>query len=195
VQLNVFRLLSFGKTKDFVFMALTKENKSKVIVETKELLENSKLTVLASYSGITVKSLQELRAKSLDSNTNIKVIKNRLFKIAAASNEQWNNVDFSYLTGQIIYAFNPDDEVAPAKTLAEFSSTNPSLLFVGAITQDGQFLSPDDVKAIAVLPNKDQIRAMLVGTISAPLVGFINVLNGSLLGLLNVLSARSENIT
>jgi large subunit ribosomal protein L10 len=177
-------------------MALTKEKKVEVISEAKDLISSSKLTVLASYSGISVKAMQSLRANSAENNTTIRVIKNRLFKKAASQNDNWkSNFTGDFLTGQVLYAFNPDDEVSPAKVLAEFSKTNPTLEFIGAITQDGTFIGPDDVKSLASLPSKDQLRAQLVGTIAAPLTGFINVMNGSLRGVINVLNARSESIS
>jgi large subunit ribosomal protein L10 len=92
----------------------------------------------------------------------------------------------------LLYAFNSEDEVAPAQNLQAFAKTNPTLEFVGAITADGQFMSAEDVKALANLPSKEQLRAMLVGTIAAPLSGFVNVLSGNIRGVLNVLNARAE---
>jgi len=53
----------------------------------------------------------------------------------------------------ILYAFNNDDEVAPAQILNTFSKANPSLEFVGAINGEGSFISADEVKALAVLPS------------------------------------------
>ena len=173
-------------------MALLKEKKVEVIAEVTELLASSKLTVVANYPGTTVKAMQSLRNQSVESDTKIKVIKNRLLIKAIQANDVLKAIDTSSIKGQLLYAFNSNDEVAPAQVLANFAKTEPQLTFVGAITADGQFIGPEDVSALASLPSKDQLRAQLVGTIAAPLSGFVNVLSGNVRGVLNVLNARAE---
>lgn len=175
-------------------MALTKAKKQDVISEVEQLLANSKLTVVAQYQGTTVKALQQLRKEAKESNTTVKVIKNRLVRKAIANNPTFKDVDTSILTNQLIYSFNNEDEVAPAQVLATFKKTNPTIVFVGAFNADGQFVPAEDVIALANLPSKDQLRAQLVGTIAAPLTGFANVVNANIRSVLNVLQARAESI-
>ncbi len=176
-------------------MALTKDKKTEVVEEISALLENSKLTVAAKYAGTSVKAMQELRRSGKENGTVIKVVKNRLVVKAVQNSQKLKEADTAALTDMLIYAFNDEDEVAPAQTLANFAKTNPSIEFVGAFTGDGTFIPAEDVKALASLPSKDQLRAMLVGTIAAPLSGFANVLAGNVRGVLNVLNARSEQLT
>jgi large subunit ribosomal protein L10 len=175
-------------------MALSKDKKTEVVSKVSDLLGSSKLTVVAKYSGTSVKSMQELRRTAQGSQTTVSVVKNRLVKKALAGNDRFKELDSSLLNGQLMYAFNPIDEVAPAQVLANFAKNQPQIEFVGAISADGQMLSADDVKALAALPSKDQLRAQLVGTISAPLSGFVNVMSGNVRGVLNVLSARADSI-
>jgi large subunit ribosomal protein L10 len=175
-------------------MALNKEQKAAVVAEVRDLLLGSKLTVIAEYRGVDVKSMQSLRKSAKENSTIIKVVKNRLVKQALSQNDILKNVDTSKLKEQLLYAFNTEDEVAPAQALNSFAKTQPNLIFVGAITADGNFIDANDVKQLADLPSKDQLRAQLIGTISAPLNGFANVLTGNLRGVLNVLSARVDNI-
>lgn len=175
-------------------MALTKQQKQDIVEEVSQLLDNSKLTVVAKYQGTTVKSIQELRKSAKDNHTTVKVFKNRLVIKAINSSERLASIDTSGLNGQLMYAFNSEDEVAPAQALANFAKTNTNIEFVGAITSDGQFIGSDDVKALASLPSKDQLRAQLVGTIAAPISGFVNVLNGNLRGVLNALNARADQL-
>ncbi len=175
-------------------MALTKDKKHSVVSDISELLGSSKLTVVAAYQGTPVKALQQLRRTGRDNGTVIKVVKNRLVIKAIEGRDNLKSVDTSALNGMLLYAFNSEDEVAPAQVLANFAKTQPSLEFVGAITNDGQFIDSEDVKALASLPTKDQLRGMLVGTIAAPLSGFVNVLAGNVRGVLNVLNARASAI-
>jgi len=175
-------------------MALTKTKKDEVVAEVSELLTSSKLTVVAAYQGTTVKALQTLRRDASGNGTQVRVIKNRLVIKAIEGNDGFKQADTSALTGQLLYAFNSEDEVAPAQALAAFGKTNPTLQFVGAYDADGTFMAVEDVIALAALPSKEQLRGMLVGTIAAPLSGFVNVLSGNVRGVLNVLNARAEAI-
>jgi large subunit ribosomal protein L10 len=175
-------------------MALTKDKKQQVVAEVAELLSASKLTVVAKYEGTGVKALQQLRRDARASGTQVKVVKNRLVIQALKATDKLKDTDTSALEGMLLYAFNGEDEVAPAQNLDAFAKTNPTLQFVGAIDADGNFLPVDDVKALAALPSKEQLRGMLVGTIGAPLSGFVNVLAGNVRGVMNVLNARAEAI-
>jgi len=176
-------------------MALDRNKKVQVVSEVGELLDSSKLTVVAKYAGTSVKSLQQLRAQSADSGTQVRVVKNRLFKRALQGNNKFKDVDLGLLNGQLLYAFNSGDEVAPAQNLAVFAKEQPQIEFVGGFNGDGQILSAEELNALAILPSKDQLRAQLIGTLSAPLSGFANVLSGNVRSILNVLSARSEQIS
>jgi len=176
-------------------MALSKEKKAEVVGEVKELLDSSKMTVFAKYSGTTVKSMQQLRSQSKETGTVVKVVKNRLFKQALAQSGKFEGLDIGDLNGQLLYAFNSEDEVAPAQSLANFAKTQTQIEFVGGLNADGQLLSAEDIKALASLPSKDMLRAQLVGTIGAPISGFVNVLAGNVRGVLNVLNARADQLS
>lgn len=176
-------------------MALTKDKKQQVVSEVTELLNDSKLTVVAKYEGTGVKEMQQLRRDARQSGTKVKVVKNRLVVQALKGTAKLQDTDTVALEGMLLYAFNSEDEVAPAQSLHQFAKKNPTLQFVGAITADGQFIPVEDVKALANLPSKEQLRGMLAGTIGAPLSGFANVLAGNVRGVMNVLNARAEAIS
>ena len=101
------------------------------------------------------------------------------------------HVDTSALTGQLLYAFNSEDEVAPAKALADFAKTNPSIQFVGAITAEGTFISADDVKALASLPSKNELIAQVIATLQSPVNDVMNALSGNLHALLDGVEAKA----
>jgi large subunit ribosomal protein L10 len=174
-------------------MALTKSDKQAVIEEVSELLKNSKMTVVAKYEGTTVKALQGLRRDAKENGTKVKVVKNRLVIQAIKATDNVKDTDTSALEGMLLYAFNGEDEVAPAQSLHSFAKANPSLQFVGAITADGKFISSDEVKALAVLPGKNQMIAGLINTLNGPVQGVISGLSGDLHGLLKGLEAKAAN--
>lgn len=176
-------------------MALSKAKKEEIITQVSDLLSSSKLTVVANYQGTDVKSMQELRREAKSNGTTVKVIKNRLVINALKADDKYKDVDTSKLSSQLVYAFNSEDEVAPAQVLAKFAKTNKTLSFVGALDQDGHFMEAEDVKHLAGLPSKDQLRGQLVSVLSGPQRGLVGVLSGNIRGVLNVLSARSESLS
>jgi large subunit ribosomal protein L10 len=174
-------------------MALTKSHKAEVVKEVAELLGTSKMTVVAKYQGTGVKALQQLRRAAKANGTKVKVIKNRLVIQAIKSRDNLKDIDTGVFQGMLIYAFNGDDEVAPAQSLHAFAKLNPTLEFVGAISAEGQFLDADSVKALAILPSKDQLIAGLINTLNSPLRGVVSGLTGDLHGLLKGLEAKAAN--
>jgi len=174
-------------------MALTKEQKHSVVNEVVTLLKESKMTVAASYQGTGVKALQELRRTAKTAGTTVKVVKNRLVIKAIQDNDQLKDVDISSLKGQLLYAFNSDDEVAPAQGLAQFAKKNPSIEFIGAISGEGKFLSSDEVKALSALPSKNELIAQVVAMLSSPLHDTVNALSGNLHALLDGVEAKAAS--
>jgi large subunit ribosomal protein L10 len=174
-------------------MALTKDQKKAVIDEVTELLNSSKMTVVAKYQGTSVKSIQDLRLLVRDNGTKVKVVKNRLFKKALEGNKTLKDVDSSLLEGQLLYAFNSEDEVAPAQGLNKFAKTNPNIEFVGAITAEGKFIGADEVKALAGLPSRNELIAQVVATLSSPVNDVMNGLSGNLHALLDGIEAKASN--
>ena len=175
-------------------MALSKDKKHEIVKEVSDLFDGSKLTVVTAYRGTPVKALQTLRREGRESGTVFKVVKNRLVIKALQNIDKFKDADTSALEYMLLFAFNSQDEAAPAQTIAKFAKSQPTLEFVGAYAADGSFMSAEDVKALAALPGKEQLRAMLVGTIGAPLSGFVNVMAGNVRGVLNVLNARAESL-
>ena len=173
-------------------MALTKNEKQDVIKEVSDLLTSSKMTVVAKYEGTTVKALQQLRRDARENGTKVKVVKNRLVIQALKGSDTLKDTDTSALEGMLLYAFNGEDEVAAAQILKQFAKQNPSLEFVGAISAEGQFVSADDVKALADLPGKDQLIAQVIATLLSPVHDTTNALSGNLHGLLDGIEAKAS---
>ena len=174
-------------------MALTKNKKNEVISEVAELLNASKLTVVAKYEGTGVKALQGLRRDAKEGGTKVKVVKNRLVIQALKSTETFKDTDSTAIEGMLLYAFNSDDEVAPAQSLNDFAKKNPTLQFVGGFTADGKFISVEEVKALAVLPGKPLMIAGILNTLNAPVRNVLGGLSGNLSGIMSGLEANASN--
>jgi large subunit ribosomal protein L10 len=174
-------------------MALSKDKKKQLIDDVTSLLDSSKMTVLAKYQGTSVKAMQDLRKSANENGTKVKVVKNRLFKKALENNGTLKSVDTSAVEGQLLYAFNAVDEVAPAQSLNSFAKSNPQIQFVGAISAEGKFLNSEEVKALAILPGKNELIAQVVATLSSPINDVMNGLSGNLHALLDGVEAKASN--
>ncbi len=172
-------------------MAISRDKKQALVGEMTELLANSKMTVFAQYQGLSVADLQALRAAARDAGVVIKVIKNRLVRVALSGNDSLKDVDTSSLKGQLVYATSDSDEVAPAQVLDKFAKQHDALQFVGAISGDGALLNVDEVKALAGLASKEQLIAEVVAQLLSPVNDITNGLSGNLHALLDGIEAKA----
>ena len=113
-------------------MAISKDKKKTLVADLTELLSSSKMTVFAKYQGLTVAELQELRKNARENGVKIKVVKNRLVRVAMGEIAVYKDTDTTGLEGQLLYAVSDSDEVAPAKVLAEFAKKHEALEIAGA---------------------------------------------------------------
>lgn len=173
-------------------MAISREKKEAQVSELTDLLGKAKMTAFAQYDGLGVTDMQSLRRAAREAGVTIKVVKNRLVRVALDKNDALKGADTSSLTGQLLYAISDQDEVAPAQALSKFAKTNDALKLVGAISAEGKLLSTDEVKALAALPGKNDLLAQVLATLSAPLNDSLGGLSGDLHGLLDGVSAKAE---
>jgi large subunit ribosomal protein L10 len=172
-------------------MAITRDKKTTLVAEMSEVLQSSKMTVFAQYQGLSVADVQTLRRAARESGVVIKVIKNRLVRVAMSEIDTYKDTDTSALTGQLLYAISADDEVAPAQVLNTFAKTNPALQFVGAFSGQGALLSADEVKSLAGLPSKNELIGQVVAQLLSPVHDVTNALSGNLHALLDGVEAKA----
>ena len=171
-------------------MAITKDKKKTLVADLTELLESSKMTVYAQYQGLTVAELQELRKAARENGVKIKVVKNRLVRVAMGEIAVYKDTDTTGLTGQLLYAISDSDEVAPAKVLANFAKEHEALQIAGGFSDLGANVSTDEVKALASLPSKNELIAQVVAQLLSPVTDSISGLSGGLPGIISGLEAH-----
>lgn len=173
-------------------MAISRDKKQQLVTELNDLFLSAKSTAAASYPGVTVAEMQQLRKIAREANVTIKVVKNRLVRVAMSEHETLKNADTSLLKGQLIYAFSSEDEIAPAQVLAKFAKTNPALELVAGFDATGTLFNTAQITTLASLPTKDQLRGQVVSVIAAPLTQFLGVATGTQRGFAQVLSQRAK---
>lgn len=173
-------------------MSSIKAEKAQVVNEIKEKLERAASIVLVDYRGLNVQEVTELRKKAREVGVEYKVYKNTL--MTRAMKELGIEGLDGYLEGPNAIAFGYDDPVTPAKVMAGFAKDHDKLeIKVGML--ENRVISLDEVKALADLPAKEVLVAQVLGTLNAPITGFVNVLQGNIRKLVYVLDAIKEKQT
>ena len=168
-------------------MAVTPEKKA-VVSELKEKFSSAKGAVLTSNRGLNVALDTKLRRKLREAGIEYRVIRNTLARIAAQ--EAGIEGMIMYLEGPTAIAMSATDPVAPAKMLSDFIRENRlQSVEIKAGLVEGKVIDAIGVKALASLPPRDVLLAQLLGTLQAPITGFVRVLNGNLSNLVYALEA------
>ncbi len=149
------------------------------------------LTVLADYRGLSVAQMQDLRAQLREHQAEMRVAKNTLTKLAADA-QDIEGLDGA-LEGPTALVFAWEDPAQPAKVLRDFARSS-RILQIKAAVLEGQVVAATRVDDIADLPSRDELIAKVVGGVSAPLYGLVNVLSGPTRSLAYVLQARVNQL-
>ncbi len=170
-------------------MPLTRAQKSEIIEQYVELLQQSQAVLMADYRGLTVKELQQLRRQVREAGGQVRVVKNTLFRIAL---ERTNTpVPTDLLVGPVLVGFAIEDIPPLAKAFVDFAKEVSKFKVKGGLFE-GRQVSPEDVEAIAKLPPLDVLRAQLVAAIEAPMSNLLSVISAPMREIAAVLQARSE---
>ncbi|MCA9364867.1 MAG: 50S ribosomal protein L10 [Candidatus Moranbacteria bacterium] len=168
---------------------LTRDRKEHIIDELVKDLSLAKSVVFVDFQSVTANAVTGLK-KDLRCDAGVlRVVRKTLLRIA--SEKAGVPVDMSSLDGQGAVAFSFSDEVSVPKKLVAFSKTNETFRVLSGLLGTVA-MTAEEVVALSALPSKDELRGMVVGTIAAPLSGFVNVLTGPARGFVQVLKAVSD---
>ncbi|MCX6800091.1 MAG: 50S ribosomal protein L10 [Candidatus Falkowbacteria bacterium] len=172
-------------------MPKTKGQKKAIIDELTAKLSAAKSLVFLNFDKMTVVENEELRKELKKENSEYIVSKKTLLGISLKNNDI-GLVDLTLTKGQFAAVLGYEDVVAPAKILAKFIKSHPKKIeFIGGIL-DNKYINAIEVQALAKLPSKQELYASIVGSLNAPISGFVNALAGNLKNLVYVLKAIEE---
>jgi large subunit ribosomal protein L10 len=164
------------------------QHKVDALESIKEKFSQSKDFIFADYRGLTVDQITDLRAKLREKEAEFRVVKNRYAKLAL---KQLEMPDVSsFLVGPTALALLNDDAGAIAKILFDYGKDAP-VEVKGAII-DGQVFDGSQTEALSKLPTRDQLIAMLMSAMNAPLQNFVYAINGVTTKLVRVLQAVAD---
>lgn len=171
-------------------MAKSREQKESALQELTAELKNSKSVVFANFQGLKVKDSEELRGICRKQNVGYLASKKTILQKALET--VGLKVVADKFAGGVAAVFGREDEVAPAQIIAEFAKKNEIVKIYGGVLE-GNFIDGAKVSELAKLPSKQQLLGQLVGTLNAPVSGFVNVLAGNLRNLVGVLNNIKES--
>lgn len=159
------------------------------IEEIDNFVKDSAYCFILNYGGLTVGQLSELRSDLSASGSAVKVVKNT-YLAKALEEKGWTALE-GVLSGPTALVAGSGDPAEVAKKIVAFLKKNEKAS-VKAGQLESQTLGEAEVKQLSELPGKDEMRAKLLATISAPATDMVRVLAASLKSVLYVLKAKAE---
>lgn len=168
-----------------------RNEKISILNEAIERVKASDYCFILNYGGLKVSQLTDLRAKLLKLDSRALVVKNTYLR-KVAETLGWPDIS-AMLTGPTAVIIGKGDVTEVAKCLVDFVKANDIASIKGG-TSEASVLTDADIADLSKLPNKDAMRAMLLGMLQAPASSLVRVLNASLTSVLYVLKAYEEKL-
>lgn len=147
--------------------------------------------VLVSFAGLSVSESEDLRGKLAEKNVKFRMVRNSLAK--RVLKERGIEFDKGILTGNVAIAYG-DAEAAinAAKVLTDKEVKKAGKVKLKAGLLDGELLQGPEANALADVPDKDTLRAKILGCLSGPGRGLVTVLDANGSSIARVLQARVD---
>lgn len=170
-------------------MSLTKKEKQAVVKDMGERFSRAQAVVLTDFVGLKVEKMTDLRAKLTQAGLDYAVVKNTLLKLSSQGTTAEEFL--SDLKGPSGVAISYDDPVAMAKILVDFAKDNDKLEIKAGLLE-GKTIDVEGIKALAKLPGRPELLAMLLGAMNGVPRNLVSVLAAVPRSLMNVLNAIAE---
>jgi large subunit ribosomal protein L10 len=173
---------------------MARPDKAASVADITERFNDSDAALLTEYRGLKVSEIAEVRTALRDSETEYKVLKNTLARIAVREVGLEELVEM--LTGPTAIAFIKGDAAAAAKALDDASKKFPVLTIKGGVL-DGKVITAEQAQQLAKLEPRDVLLSKIAMMMNQPAQQTINVFSALLrdLGsmLAQVVAQKEEN--
>lgn len=170
-------------------MAFSKKHKAELQVQYSQWLEQSQAVFAASFTSVTVKEIETLRAKAREAGGELHVVKNTL--ISRSINEAGLPQSEAF-EGTSLVGFAFSDPPALAKVLSEVATKQSERFALKGGYLGKDLLSASQVKALADLPALPVMRARLMGLLNTPATQLVRTLAEPARRMAYVIKAHSE---
>ena len=162
------------------------------VAELKDLVQRASIVVGAEYRGLKVKEITALRRALRDAGVEVRVVKNKLFQIAAT---QAGIPDAGQVVeGPTMIVFGYGDVVTPSKAIADYAKTARNAFAPKKVYLDGSVVAGSVVAELASLPTREQLIGQLAGAFMSPLQTFVNQINDSMQSFARLVDARAKQL-
>ena len=169
---------------------MKRSEKNNFVENLKKELSDSVSVIVAHYDGMSVLETDNLRKEMRANGAKFKVTKNRLTKLALQDTQFKSIADL--FTGPTAIAYS-DDPVAPAKVAVNFEKKIENFKIIGG-GYDGEKMDSNKINFLATLPSMDELRAKILGLISAPAQKIATVVKEPAEQMARIMSAQSKKI-
>jgi len=142
--------------------------------------------------GLTMVENEALRGEIFAKGAELRMVRNRIAMRALAANGL--EVSRDTFQGNVAIAWgNAEAAIGAAKIVGDSKLNKAGKVGVRGGVLEGNVLDATDAAALANVPDRVTLRAMLLGTISAPARGLATVINANQSGLARVLQAHIDS--
>ena len=168
---------------------MTRDEQGAVIAELHEKFARAKVAILTESSGLPVAQVSQLRKQLRGAGAELCVIKNTMAARAAEGTALLEVK--AYLKRPLALVIGYDDPVLPAKILKEFiqAEKRDQKMSIKLGVVEGKLLQAPQLVALANLPGRETLLAMLFSGLQGPVRGLVFALSGLLRGLVGVIVA------
>lgn len=154
-------------------MPISKEKKKEVLGKLKTVVSAKSLALL-NFHGLTVANVTEFRRALKASGVSYYVAKKSLTK--KALNEAGIAGTLPTMAGELGIAYS-DDILAPARESFVYQKKFDNKVSIQGGVFEGKFMSIDEMKALAMIPSMQTLRAQFVNLINSPIQGLVMALD------------------
>jgi len=162
------------------------------VAELKKLVEKASIVIGTEYRGLSVKEITTLRRVLRDAGVEARVVKNRLFQLAAS---QAGVADAGQVVeGPTLVVFGYGDVIAPAKAIAEYTRTARNAFAARKAFMDGAVVPGSVIAELASLPSREELIGKLAGVFVSQVQQFVNLTNDSIQSFARLIDARASQL-
>jgi len=169
-------------------LAFTKKHKEKMIAQYEQWLQKSEAVFFLEYQKMTMKDIDDLRAKVRETGGELHVVKNTLLTRAFQSSGRDKEFD---MEGTTLAGFAFSDPPALAKVFKEVTRKSEIFAVKGGYLGERK-ISQNDINSLADLPALPVLRATLLGLLNTPASKLVRTIAEPARGLAAVVKAYSE---
>lgn len=158
--------------------------------EMQEMIEKSDAFVVTSCGKMLANTASDFRKQLREADADFEVVRKRVF-LKAADAAGVEGLKPEDLTGSIGIVFASGDTVNATKAVCKFAEDNGAVLEVLSGHFDGKMLNASEVETLSKLPGREEMRAMLLGTLEAPMSHTLGVMDALLTSVPHCLANKA----